>query len=50
MRKKFLEKRLARLQEKRNKIVSLANASTDAAEVRSLAADLQEIDADGESD
>lgn len=46
MRKKFLEKRLARLQEKRNKIVSLANASTDAAEVRSLTADLQEIDAD----
>ena len=46
MRKKFLEKRLARLQEKRNRIAALANASTDAAEVRSLTADLQEIDAD----
>lgn len=46
MRKKFLEKRLARLQEKRNKIAALVNASTDAAEVRSLTADLEEVDAD----
>lgn len=46
MRKKFLEKRLARLQEKRNRIAALAQASTDAAEVRSLTADLQEVDAD----
>lgn len=46
MRKKFLEKRMARLQEKRDKIAALAAVSTDAAEVRSLTADLQEIDAD----
>lgn len=46
MRKKFLEKRMARLQEKRNKIAALVNASTDASEVRSLTADLEEIDAD----
>lgn len=46
MRKKFLEKRLARLQEKRNNIAAAVQASSDAAEVRSLTADLQEIDAD----
>lgn len=46
MRKKFLEKRLARLQEKRNRIVAAANASEDAAEVRNLTAELEEIDAD----
>lgn len=46
MRKKFLENRLARLQEKRNKINGLVNASTDVNEVRSLTADLEELDAE----
>ena len=46
MRKKFLEKRLQRLQEKRNKINSLVDASTEVAEVRSLTAQLEDLDAE----
>lgn len=43
MRKKFLEKKLARLEEKRKALNARAQASTDAAEVRGLIAELSEL-------
>lgn len=46
MRKKILEKRLARLQAKRNTLVTRANASQNAEEVRSLTEQLGDIDAE----
>ena len=44
MRKKFLERKLKRLQEKRESIKRQVDASTDAAEMRSLSSQLDEVD------
>lgn len=44
MRKKFLEKKLKKLQEKRASIKNMVDASTDVAEVRSLSSQLDDID------
>lgn len=46
MRKKILEKRLARLQTKRNDLMARGQASQDANEVRSINADITDIDAE----
>ena len=46
MRKKILEQRLARLQAKKAKLVERCNASTDANEVRSLAEELDDVNAE----
>ena len=46
MRKKILEKRLARLQAKKQTITERCNASNDVAEVRSLTAQLEEVNAE----
>lgn len=43
MRRKFLEKRLARLMAKKNKLVERSNASTDVAEVRQINEQLTEL-------
>ena len=43
MRKKFLEKKLKKLQEKRASIKNMVDASTDVAEVRSLSSQLDDI-------
>lgn len=43
MRKKFLEKRLARLQAKKNDLAARAKASEDAAEVRSINEQLEDV-------
>lgn len=45
-RKKILEKRLARLQKKKNDLAARALASQDAAEVRSINATLEEVNAE----
>ena len=42
-RKEFLEKRLARLQEKKTNLMARAQASTDADEVRSINAQMEEL-------
>lgn len=44
MRKKFLEKKLKRLQEKREALKKQVDASTDVTEVRSLSSQLDDID------
>ena len=44
MRKKFLERKLKRLQEKRESIKRQVDASTDAAEMRSLSSQLDDVD------
>lgn len=44
MRKKFLEKKLKRLQEKRETLKKQVDASTDVTEVRSLSSQLDDID------
>ena len=46
MRKKFLEKRMARLTAKKAKLVERCNASTDASEVRSLTEELEDVNAE----
>ena len=46
MRKKVLQKRLARLQAKKAKLVERCNASTDVNEVRSLSEELDDINAE----
>lgn len=46
MRKKFLEKRLARLEAKKAKLVERSNASQDAAEVRAMAEELDDLNAE----
>lgn len=46
MRKKILEKKLARLQAKKTGLVARCNASADVAEVRSLTADLEDVNAE----
>lgn len=46
MRKNILEKRLARLESKKAAIVARCNASQDAAEVRSLTEDLEDVNAE----
>lgn len=45
-RKKILEKRLARLEAKKKSIAARAAASTDAAEVRALTTELEEVNAE----
>ena len=46
MRKKVLQKRLARLQAKKAKLVERCNASTDVNEVRSLTEELEDVNAE----
>ena len=46
MRKKILEKRLARLNEKRANLVARSQASTDVNEVRDIQALLEDVDAE----
>ena len=46
MRKKILEKRLARLTEKKNSLIARCNASEDVNEVRSLSAELDDVNAE----
>lgn len=46
MRKKILEKRLARLQAKRNDLIARGQASQDANEVRSINAEVSDLDAE----
>lgn len=46
MRKEILQKKLARLQNKKNTMTSRALASTDAAEVRSIGEQLEEVNAE----
>ena len=46
MRKKFLEKKIARLTEKRNNLAARAQASTDANEVRSINDQLEDTNAE----
>lgn len=46
MRKKFLEKRMQRLQAKKQKLTERCNASTDAAEVRDLTEQLDDVNAE----
>ena len=46
MRKKMLEKRLARLEAKKAKLVERSNASQDAAEVRAMAEELDDLNAE----
>ena len=46
MRKKFLEKRMLRLKAKKQTLTEKCNASTDAAEVRELTEQLDEVNAD----
>lgn len=46
MRKKILEKRLARLNEKKNALAARANASQDANEVRSINEELSDLNAE----
>lgn len=43
MRKKFLEKKLARLNEKRNSLIEKANASQDVNELRQINADIDDV-------
>ena len=43
MRKKFLEKRMLRLKAKKQTLTERCNASTDAAEVRELTEQLDEV-------
>ena len=46
MRKKILEKRLARLNDKKNALAARANASQDANEVRSINEELSDLNAE----
>ena len=46
MRKKILEKRLARLEAKKSNLAARCNASADAAEVRSLTEELEDLNAE----
>ena len=46
MRKKILEKRLARLNQKKASLAERCSASTDVNEVRSLTSDLEDVNAE----